>query len=322
MLRRAHAHAHALAFCAALFAAALLHGAQRAEAAEVVYPGVSRIGLAPPGKMAASKRMTGFEDATGSASILVSEFPPQAFGQIASNFTAEALSASGLKLVSRGKLDGLAQDNLFIVADQPVEGVALRRYILLTRLTDLTGLVTVQAPKASKEYGEPVVRKALASLAVRPELTPEQQLVGLPFSIGALAGFRIVRTLSGAAALLTDGPLDRIEGATQPSIVIASAQGAVPAEERASFGRRALTSLPQASDIRVDTDRTTGEGESAASEIVASARHSETGELMTIYQSIRFTATGYLRLVGRGRLDQAEALTTRFRAVRDGLAVR
>jgi len=284
-------------------------------AADVVYPGVSRIGMTPPAQLKPSRHFAGFESAGAQTVMLFNEFPASAYDDIANSLSAQALAADSLKIVSRGKLDGVQGEHLFVVADGVPGTGAGRRYVLLLKEKDVTGLVTVQTSGKAGEPKDAELRKALASVALRPALTPEQQLTGLPFSLPALGGFRLVRTLSGNAAMLTDGPLDTVKGVEQPFVIVAAAFSPVPSDQRESFPRRALLALPQVREVRVEQDDATGEGDKRRSEIVATARTGDAGDLAVIYQSVQYTPDGYLRVIGQGRLDQREALVARFRAL-------
>ncbi len=285
-----------------------------ADAAEPVFPGISRLGLIPPAGMQVSSKFSGFEQRNTDAVILLNELPKEAYDELGRQLSEQLLQAQGLQLVFRGKLDGLKTDNLLIVTDQKVPGASVRRYMLVSKSDDFTGLVTVQLPgNAQKAFNNNDIRKALATYVVRAPLSPEEQLKGLPFTIGETNGFRLVRTFAGNAAMLTDGPIDNVQSGAQPTIVAAATFTPIPLAEREVFNKRALNSLPQLKEIRLEGDETKGSGDDQTSELIGSGRLATTGELMLVFQFLRYNKDGYLRLVGQGNLNDREALLERFR---------
>jgi hypothetical protein len=304
-------------------AATLAAAAPGANAADVVYPGSSRIGIVPPEGMQPAKRFSGFDEAGTTNVVLLSELPKDAYQDLSKTLATEVLERSGLKLVHKGKLKEVRSDNVYVVAEEKTPEATVRRYMLLTRGDDLTGLITVQAPQGQKTtLPEATIRKVLASYTVRPPLSVDQQLASLPFKIADLQGFRFVRSFAGNAALLTEGPKDTVRSVEQPTVVVASAFSPIQASERESFGKRALTSLPQLRDIRVEADDLTGSGDEQVSTVVATARSAEDGNLMIVFQSVHFSKDGYLRVVAMGKAVERDALLPRFQKLRDGIGRR
>lgn len=307
----------------ALTALVLLLAAVPARAADVVFPGISRIGVVPPEKMTPSRRMSGFEDEENGASIIFSELPKEAYGEVVSGFTDDALKSTGLTVVKRGQLEGFSQKHTLLTAEQTAANTVFRRYILVTEAGDMTALTTVQIPRTSKLYPDAQIRRMLASTAIRPPLSVEQQLAGLPFSLAQQSGFRFLRTLAGNAVLLTEGPKDTFTGIEQPSVIVATSLGpAFSPEEKETLGRRAIVTLPELRDVRIDVDKMIRQESGDIAETTGTARTADTGELVAVFQSIRFTPTGYVRMVGRARLDQQDAMLVRFRAIRDGIGTK
>jgi hypothetical protein len=306
-----------------VIAAVLALAAPGAQAADVVYPGSSRIGLVPPDGMKPATRFSGFDEAGTANVVLLSELPKEAYKDLSTKLATEVVERSGLTLIQKAKLKEVRADNVYVVAEEKTPAATVRRYMLLTRGDDLTGLVTIQVPQGQKgTIAEAAIRKTLASYTVRPPLSAEQQLAGLPFKIAALNGFRFVRTFAGNAALLTEGPKDQVRSVEQPTVVVASAFSPIPANERESFGKRAVTSLPQLSDVRIETDDVTGTGNDQVSTVVATARSAEDGQLMIIYQVVKFNQDGYLRVVAMGQAVARDALLPRFQKLSNDVSRR
>ena len=69
-------------FSRILFLPVLFGAAVAAQAAEVVFPTGSRVGIAPPPGVAASPRFVGFEDSANKVAIVVIALPPEAYAEL------------------------------------------------------------------------------------------------------------------------------------------------------------------------------------------------------------------------------------------------
>src|ERR1700687_6072042 len=88
-----------------------------------------------------------------------------------------------------------------------IEGSRYRKWLLVTSGPDVTAAVHEQARDDTKEaYPDAAMRESLASVALRPPPLDEQ-LSLLPFRLGELAWFRIMRVLSARA--MRPGPTRR-----------------------------------------------------------------------------------------------------------------
>src|SRR5882762_7442966 len=72
-----------------------------ARAADVVYPPGSRLGLVPPTGMVTSSNFFGFEDADTGAAIILASLPAEAFSELDTGMTADALKRQGMTLERR-----------------------------------------------------------------------------------------------------------------------------------------------------------------------------------------------------------------------------
>jgi hypothetical protein len=89
-------------FSRILFLPVLFGAAVAAQAAEVVFPTGSRIGIAPPPGVATSPRFVGFEDAAKKVAILVIALPPEAYAELEKS--TGRLSAQGATVEQREDL--------------------------------------------------------------------------------------------------------------------------------------------------------------------------------------------------------------------------
>lgn len=306
----------------ALSAAAfgLILSAQAAFAAEPVFPPASRIGLVPPQDMALSKRFSGFENEERAAVITFAEMPAQAFDQLSSGLTKEVLKKQGLDVKSRENVK-LGSKNAILVSGTMTRPEMGRKWLLVVKDDAMTGLVVAQVRGGQDGYSDAQIRDALKSVALRHDVSLEEQISALPFRLGDKAGFRPVRVMAGNSVLFTDGPKDTIKSVEQPIMILAASlqPPPPPGERRKQFAQAALYSNQVLKDIRIersDSFRLKGQD---WHEIVARAVEAESGQPIVVMQSIRFDGDRYVRMVGLTREEQRDQNLPRFRAIADGI---
>ena len=200
--------------------------------------------------------------------------------------------------------------------------VTLHKWFLLATAPieqDLTALITVEVPESALAvYPDAVVRKALASVTFRPP--PIQEQLGLlPFKLGQLGGFRVMKVLSAGGVILTEGPTSDIS--KQPYVVVSIGRGAPEQpDDRARFARDLLATAPLR-ELRVQSADAMRIDGAPGFEIRAQGKGLNNEPLM-LAQWLRFKGGTFLRTIGVGRKQDWDALFTRFRAVRDGVELR
>ncbi len=289
--------------------------------AEPVFPPGLRVGLEPPGDMTVSRRFSGFEDPDRKAAITILDLPARAFPDLQrSAFATDQNGVTGLKRETFPFGSGIG---LLVSGNSEENGITVHKWFLLAtavggRVADLATLVSAQVPAdALTVYSDAAIRKALASVTFRP--TPvEEQIALLPFQLNDMAGFRVVQVLPGGI-VLADGPGDDV--GQQPHMIVTAGPGApTETDERARFARDLLAAAPLR-NLRIQGSeplRITG---AQGHEIRAQAEGARSGQV-SLVQWVRFSGTGFLRIVGITPTENWDALFTRFRAVRDGAALR
>ncbi len=303
------------------FAAAMLGmilSVQAAMAAEPVFPPASRVGLVPPDDMVTSKRFTGFENFEKAAAISIVEMPAEAYGQLVTGMTKDAMKRQGMDVTSREDVTFGDKAGVLIAGAMtgPVKG---RKWVLAVKGQDMTALLIAQVQGGSDGYSEDQMREALKSVALRAPVSLDEQISALPFRIGDRAGFRPVRVVSGNSVVFTEGPLDIIKAVEQPIVILAvSLQPPPPSgERREQFARAALNANSTFKEVRFersDTFRLKGQ---EWHEIVATAKDAESGEPIVVVQTIRFEPDRYVRMVGMTRASERDRNLSRFRNVID-----
>lgn len=295
-----------------------------AVAAEPVFPPGSRIGLVPPAGMVPSSAFQGFEDRTKGAMLVVTELSAQTYDKVAQDFAPEKMQAGGMEAVARETVPLPGGTGLLVAARQSENGVAMRKWALLARTSDMTVILVATLPEAAQDrYPDAALRSALGSVTVRPKLPPEEMLGILPYRLENLGGFRLLRASPAGTAVLTLGPNDTTLPAEQPYFTIALRAAEPPqAAERDRFALRALTAFAGRPDVRVVNSSQVRFGGEQGHEIVAESRDPRTGDEFMLVQWLRFGTSGFVQMFGTARKDQWTAVLPRMRTLRDGFAPR
>jgi len=296
-----------------------------AQAAEPVFPPGSRVGLVAPEGFVPGKTFPGFEDREKNSLILISEFPASAYKDFESRVAEEQLRRQGIGVEGREPFALATGPAFLVVGHQEAAGLLFRRWILFSSTTAFTAIVSVQVPDSEKEaHSDAAIRAALATIAIRAEAPVAEQLDGLPFTLGELAGFRIARVVPGSAVLLTDGPGESLEVAEQPLLLIAAALGAVSPQpgDRERFARGVLAETPGIKEVRLVRSEPLRMGGQVGHEILAEAKDVKTNADIMVAQWLRFGSSGHLRVLGLARRDGWDEIFARLRAVRDGIELR
>ena len=295
-----------------------------AQAADVVYPAGSRIGLAPAPGLTVSTNFSGFEDRENRVAMLMVALPAAAYPDIATSTTPESLQKQGVTLDAREDIAHPLGKAFLVLGHQQIEGQRIRKWILVVSAGELTALVTVQVPEAAQSaYPEAAIRAALMSVSVRTTVPVKEQLSLLPFRMSELAGFKIGGVIAGRAVMLTDGKPDPSAKAVDTHILVAIAAGApAQAADRGRFALEIFEGVPNLKDVRINSSETLRIGGQQGHQIMARGRDGATGDEIMIVQWLRFGGSGYLHVVGVARSEDWTQAYARFRQVRDGIELR
>jgi hypothetical protein len=295
--------------------------ATRPAAAEVVFPAGARIGLElPGGDLKPSTRFPGFEDLDRKVSITIFDLPAAAYPEL--ERAANSKIPPGLTEVKREDFTFRSGTGQLISAQGQGTDFKSHRWTLVATAPadkNLAMLINVDIPGAALAvYSDAVIRKALSTVTFRP--TPIKEQLGLlPFKLDELAGFRVVKALAPGSVIMTEGPSDEIT--MQPFMFISIGQGAPEQpDDRAKFARDMLSSAPLRELIPQSADAMRIGG-APGFEIRADAI-GPSDDKLSVVQWVRFGGGSFLRVIGVGRKADWDTLFPRFRAVRDGIAMR
>ena len=306
-----------------LAAIAFLAVAMRpALAADVLFPQGVRVGLTPLVGLVKSKSFPGFESEDQNVKVLITELPPDAYGEIKKLVTENPQGAAGgvkPRSIETGAGTG------YYTAETAKEGAdTVRRYSMILAGGTFSGYVAVQIPdNATKIYTDDAVQQMFATTVLRKEVPVEEQLEMMPFKLTELGNFKNVRTLApGAALILADG--DESSGFEPAPFMIVGVIGAPPpeADDRARFAQQTATQIPGVREGHLTMSEPIRIDGLPAYETRLDAVSGKDNTAVTVVQWLRFGGSQVLRMVGSAPRDQWSDAFPRFRAVRDGITQR
>jgi hypothetical protein len=296
-------------------------------AADAVFPTGSRVGLVPPPGMVASDRFDGFADPGKDAAILITVLPASAYTQIDKTLDLEALKKQGVSLEKREPMTLSFGKGFLLTGRQVADKVKFRKWLLVASASDLTALITVQAPEQDAAYTDRVVRAALATVAVRIKVPDAEEFELLPFAVGDMAGFRVDDFLRGRAVMLSDAPENatreaKANGLDAHMLIAAIPGGPAEPEQRANFARLSFGEIGGIKDINITISEPLRIGGQSGYQTMAEAKDARTGADVMVVQWLRFGGGGYLQMIGVARTDSWTATLARLRTVRDSVELK
>jgi hypothetical protein len=294
-----------------------------AHAADPVFPLGSRIGLVPPAGFTASNRFAGFENPQASALIVITELPAEAYADVEKGFNDEALKSRGWTVQVREPLTFKDGKGFFLAGPQEANGQKRYESVLVASVGGITSLVSVQMIEASHAtLTDAILRDTFKTVSVRPTVPDSERLAVLPYKIGDLAKFRLVRSGREGVAILTDGPKDEVLAVEQPFLLIAVAPGAAPKpEERDAVAKRVFSSAPGIKEVKITRAEPLRIGQAQGYEIIADAKD-PSGTDVTTVQWLRFGQNAYLQMFAIVKKAAWNDVFPRLRQIRDSIEPR
>lgn len=143
-------------------------------AAEPVFPKGSSVGLEPPTGMSPAPNFTGFVDPASASSILVTEFPAEAYAQVESGMTPEILATQGVQ-ATRSDWTSPGGRGFLLRGTQITGGQELRKWVAVIGGATETAIVTIQSPAGERSLPEAAAEAALRTIAFRAPRTAEDR---------------------------------------------------------------------------------------------------------------------------------------------------
>jgi len=247
----------------------------------------------------------------------------QSYAKVEQDFSVEQMRAGGMETLAREAVETPGGPATLIGARQTENGVAMRKWALLTRTEDMTAIVVAALPEAAMNaYPDAVLRAALISTVIRPKLSSDEMLAALPYLLKDLGGFRLLRAQPDGTAVFTLGPSDSTLPAEQPYFVIAPRPADPPsASERDSFARRTLAAFVNSPDLRIVASEPLRINGAQGHELIAESEDRATKSPLMMVQWLLFDGS-VVQMFGMARRDQWADALPRMRALRNGLAAK
>ncbi|NOU05883.1 MAG: hypothetical protein HOO99_06835 [Hyphomicrobiaceae bacterium] len=305
-LRRGH--------CFALVVVVAVASAITPSRADVRQADNSRILLDLPPNFAASTRFSGFQDDARGASIVLNEFPLDAYDAIARGFTADALQQKGIVFISRGSIDR-PDLHFYVRARQNAGGQPFEKFFLVFKADDATVLISANVPQVLVERGDITPAqietiycsaKLTAATASKPLFALSQ--LGRFKSAGRFAGTAEAYTLSGRLAPAADGK-------KEPAVfIVAPALDKRPIPDPTAFAERALQSTPNVTELTITKKSSVEVSGLKGVVLEATAIARDEDRKLVLYQMILLEPDGgYFRVLGTAPASEGDAFLADFR---------
>jgi hypothetical protein len=303
--------------------AALVLQAVPAFAADPVFPKGGRVGLVPIEGLVPASGFPGFQATDQRVKVVVTELPKEAFASVEQAFKTEPATSSRPKLQALELQSGMKAYYTRETATD--EGAAVRRFSLIVAGPRFSGYVAVQVPDPpAGAFSDEAVTRMLATVAMRNEVPPAEQLDLLPFKISELGGFKTMRLLPGAGTVLLTDAADEEGLDNAPYMLIGLIQsGPATPEDRGRFAEQAARALPGLRDIKLTMSEPLRIDGTPAFETRLEAVTGKDNTPVVVVQWLRFgTGNTTMRIVAGARKPDWSAAFPRFRSVRDGIGPR
>lgn len=302
----------AMAMMAVIFVAG--SGAIAAERQAV--PG-TRVSLEPPGGMTPSRSFAGFEDRRTGASIVVTEFPAEAYAQLSTAMTPENLGTRAISDVQSEQVRVDGHPGIYVDAVQTAGGTRYAKQFLVLGSPQATVMVVFTAPQDSaSSAGLKSVRMALLGLSLS---TGEiDQLAGLPFVFEQRPGFGDPKVIGGYGVALSDPSLSPSQRGNAPVFIITAPPADACAQagaDRLAFAEALLGRIRAVQDIEVTSRASASVDSLSGDELIASAASAGNGAPTLVYQVTLFDDCQLYQMVGIGPDIRRDELLVEFRAL-------
>ena len=255
----------------------------------------TKCSLIPPAGFIVATNFSGFQQVEKGASIMINQLPV-GYQSIVNDFTAEALKAKGMTLVSKEIIDFNNSKATLINLTQPANGTTYNKLILVFGDTKETVLVNGIYPESYKNIEEKIKTALLSTIYDASQ--NEDPLHAASFTIDATGtDFKIIKYMSGSLLYSTDGKIPTVK----PTLIVGNSLAAIPTQNQKEYSVERLKKLP-GGELSVIKEITAVTIDNLSGfEIIADGK-SKDNKAELIYQVMLFNSKGdYYIIVGRAK---------------------
>jgi hypothetical protein len=276
----------------------------------------TNVSMDVPAGFISAPGISGVQQATSDASIMVSEMPT-AVTEVSASLTAEGFAARSMQLIGKSTVIVDGNDAQLLEVRQTHRDIPYQKWMLLLGDEAASVLVVGTFPAANAADVGLEVKRAVMSVSL-DVAGGVARFEGLPFRVGETADLKYADRISNVMFLTLRGEVGQRDPA-YPVLVVASATGSVPIDDLADFSRQRLAQTEnvlaieelEAGGIEVDGD--------IAYELLVNAAASADATPLAIYQVVVPHGASYIIVQGTVAATLADKYVKQFRELVHGM---
>ena len=256
----------------------------------------TRVMLIRPDGFTKTDRFLGFMQESTNASIMITEMDGP-YAEVTAGFDGPQMQSRGMRLLQKEDLtvDGWA--GMLLRIEQDAHGITFAKWLLVFGDETQTVMITATYPKELEQELGTMLHDAVVSAKFDADRHVDP-FADLPFSIGAAQNLQFAKRMGNMLMCTSDGVMP-IQTPQDPLFVVGYAVSDINVADQMKFAEERLVHTALISDAQtLKNEPITIDGLSG-SEIEATARHSESGTPVLVYQVILFDGETYIIMQGR-----------------------
>ena len=255
----------------------------------------TRLSLVPPSGFKPSKQFLGFEEESTSSSIVVGEISGP-FSEATAGFRREILEPRGLTLLSKEPVTIGEQTGLLMHLEKTSGDRGIVKWIVALGDQSETAIITATFPKELEKELSTALRDSV--LTVKWDRAKKlDQLAGLNFSIQSSPPLQFA---DRRGELVTYAVGGKTPGASfrDPVFMAGRVHPRGEVGDRKKYSELQITQVPQHQNLRIETSEAITIDGLDGYEIIATAKHRDTGVPILSYQVMLFDGRTIYMMAG------------------------
>jgi hypothetical protein len=231
-----------------------------------------------------------------SASIMISELDGP-YTDVSAGFDGPQMQSRGMRLLQKDDLTIDGWTGMLLRIEQDAHGITFAKWLSVFGDERQTIMITATYPKElEQELGA-----TLRDTVIGAEFDANRQVdpfADLPFLIGAAQNLQFAKRMGNMLIFTRDGVMP-MESPEDPFFILGYAVSDVQIGDQKKFAEDRLAQTALISDAETLANETITIDGLGGSEIEATARHTESGTSVLVYQVILFDGETYILMQGR-----------------------